>query len=826
MDIKDTLFQSLLRKQNISDFLPFNINPTTKVQIGDRIVTTTGLFGYIKDSSFHVCDEHFTEVCINMIDAIDFKNKGIIHIGITEEQYVYPCENCEKSIVIKTDGAIVYKDPKEYFFISDNAFLIDAPLFLNDFGANILYNFVANRYIFRHSFNQEIVKSNLNKVEIFANKSATLIENGVCNDNLQYLFSIKEKHGSSIWMKSYFRNKVKDTLAFFETDNYGRTKRYEVSPVCMWYTGDYMFIVDIELQNECDDNGFVVLPDKNAEYPVTFEFSVNRHSFGSITLMHTEPIYEKAYIRHFIESLEFSSTENVLLVYSQDSSQFYCDFHTFHVIFINDKGKITYNDELRGKNIELTESNLLRIETEDVEFHDIKGNILCNVDKYEVGFHIFRRYIENPTRFNPAEIALEELEPSYEGVVDLQTGSVVVPPCFSEIQLYSPCYPFDANCQEENNESKHVSIVKIDNYVGGRLSSYHGAYLDDRLIVPICYSKIEMLTSKVPKSGTFRYDEESNFKNVNSNFLLLQKDNLFGIAEIGGALLIEPCADSALLLEDNKCHETSSNGSVWYSYHHIPTNNKPEYAALCKNGLYNLVYKSKIVSDFCYSDLKIQEFDVRGGKRIFVKVTKNDKTGIVFEGNLITNFYSDIQPWRSLFVNKDKENPIVFVAKDADDYYGVLNWEGEIIINFEHEYIAPYRNFVIVDKSIKDISNNEIFNTEGYELVAQKCCFDNERLLCYANAEEYVIIDEKGKVQTYDKHELEDKKQEVTCGGCYMFNAQIKNFEEIIEEEPPYYGDDYNDYDRDTYYALGGDDYDSFRNNGGSIDDMMDGMGF
>ena len=34
------------------------------------------------------------------------------------------------------------------------------------------------------------------------------------------------------------------------------------------------------------------------------------------------------------------------------------------------------------------------------------------------------------------------------------------------------------------------------------------------------------------------------------------------------------------------------------------------------------------------------------------------------------------------------------------------------------------------------------------------------------------------------------------------------------------------DYDEDTYYALGGTDYKKFRENGGSIDDMMDGMGY
>ena len=37
---------------------------------------------------------------------------------------------------------------------------------------------------------------------------------------------------------------------------------------------------------------------------------------------------------------------------------------------------------------------------------------------------------------------------------------------------------------------------------------------------------------------------------------------------------------------------------------------------------------------------------------------------------------------------------------------------------------------------------------------------------------------------------------------------------------------DDTDYERETYYALGGEDYDRFREEGGNIDDMMDGLGF
>ena len=41
-----------------------------------------------------------------------------------------------------------------------------------------------------------------------------------------------------------------------------------------------------------------------------------------------------------------------------------------------------------------------------------------------------------------------------------------------------------------------------------------------------------------------------------------------------------------------------------------------------------------------------------------------------------------------------------------------------------------------------------------------------------------------------------------------------------------YYPDDDYNYERDTYYALGGDDYDRWKENGGDLDGMMEGMGF
>ena len=47
----------------------------------------------------------------------------------------------------------------------------------------------------------------------------------------------------------------------------------------------------------------------------------------------------------------------------------------------------------------------------------------------------------------------------------------------------------------------------------------------------------------------------------------------------------------------------------------------------------------------------------------------------------------------------------------------------------------------------------------------------------------------------------------------------------ILKASEEYPDEGYN-YERDTYYALGGDDYDRWKENGGDLDGMMEGMGF
>ena len=76
----------------------------------------------------------------------------------------------------------------------------------------------------------------------------------------------------------------------------------------------------------------------------------------------------------------------------------------------------------------------------------------------------------------------------------------------------------------------------------------------------------------------------------------------------------------------------------------------------------------------------------------------------------------------------------------------------------------------------------------------------------------------------------EDYRPVLALGDGTVFYSVKENlfFDDIndLASYPDDNPDDNYDYERDTYYALGGDDYDRWKENGGDLDVMMEGMGF
>lgn len=237
-----------------------------------------------------------------------------------------------------------------------------------------------------------------------------------------------------------------------------------------------------------------------------------------------------------------------------------------------------------------------------------------------------------------------------------------------------------------------------------------------------------------------------------------------------------------------------------------------EYVAWEKDEKYGLLYHGEECLPPVYDDISWDGF---------IKLTKGDEMG-VFSKKL--DFLSEIKYYDVKLLEKDK----IMIA-DENLYYindGVAN----LIIDAEAEkmeYLASDDGYHMFLNDNEELGYNCFFissngKVETIELTECKDYYDVE------------TCDDDG-TPYYERRYLDFEPGSYICiyEGSYYFDTEENCFyhyneicksneEEYYYEEAP---DDY-DYERDTYYALGGDDYDRFKEEGGSIDAMMDGMGY
>ena len=220
---------------------------------------------------------------------------------------------------------------------------------------------------------------------------------------------------------------------------------------------------------------------------------------------------------------------------------------------------------------------------------------------------------------------------------------------------------------------------------------------------------------------------------------------------------------------------------------------------------------------------------------------KDDKYGLVYKGKLcLNNNYTLIEPKNNFF--------LLGCGKKYGFYY------------LPTKYISPleFDEITYVDNHIF-VANNELYSYEGNEthLLTQnndkynfEDCTDEyymfkvknstgksvDDYICYYNLGDNEICEvDIEELDPYSSDFLDfsidlHKKFFIVDGNFYydLQNKCFIEFDDMLIESESYvhvYEDDY-DYERDTYYALGGDDYDEWRENGGNLDDMMDGMGY
>lgn len=259
-----------------------------------------------------------------------------------------------------------------------------------------------------------------------------------------------------------------------------------------------------------------------------------------------------------------------------------------------------------------------------------------------------------------------------------------------------------------------------------------------------------------------------------------------GIIDDKGLEIAAPIYDYVFYPSEDKITYIKNGVAGWMDLSDMSTHEYPKYAVIKP-----FVNEMAVI---CIGDIKVQSLSKYTNKTKwnngYYDPTYHMPSGIddVYgdicisftnrlhkEGMIDINGKIIIEPiYEKIIRSKEKENLLIV---KLDDKYGAINKQGNIIIPIQYAgyNINPYKDY------------------DEYEGLS--CIFWNQENIDFYNSDGELLGTENEKSYEY------------------------RHREEEYDDDQDY------DYERDTYYALGGNDYDEWRNNGGDLDDMMNSMG-
>ena len=359
-------------------------------------------------------------------------------------------------------------------------------------------------------------------------------------------------------------------------------------------------------------------------------------------------------------------------------------------------------------------------------------------------------------------------------------------------------YDYNGTClAREVHANIHYAIISksfemavfVDEYKNKNLLTFKGVLKtqDHKLVVPIKYSYLELFDG-----GDFFYAIIGEEYTDNTGTRAIQ----YGLLYNGDVIL--PCNKKAIT-------SLSENLFVW------------------KEGKkYGLICNGKKCSDCIYDS--ISEGKSIGRRKIRI--------------NHLHATYSYIEYSYAILQTNNKKG--VFVP----------NWDIIIPATYseikafveERAILADGKLFRIKDRTLisdKDMSDFDyIGGLRGYHLFRRRGgeINDIDNYICFYLPDEDWL--EEGVWDVEEDDEIDADREHILWGnyrpvlalgdGTVFYSVKEDRFYDDINDlasYPDYYPDDDYDYERDTYYALGGDDYDRWKENGGDLDVMMEGMG-
>lgn len=438
------------------------------------------------------------------------------------------------------------------------------------------------------------------------------------------------------------------------------------------------------------------------------------------------------------------------------------------------------------------------------------------------------------------------------GVISTEDLEMVVPPNFDKVDFIVLEEQIKDHYRKKGNYEIYIQVSLETINKQKEVIQNWGLFKHSECILPCFYKSIDVI--RLNSNFIFVLEQQDGLKGIFYKDKITTQCIYEEITEFGDYLFMKRQGGLIDILYIDKesiriydCLSSVLPSTVQLQFlKNGYTNN--EAIIISKNNKYGLISRGQLVLDYIYDEIKLINAD----------------PNVYCMGNSLSInplwFLLEKERKKGLYCTQDK----VLTDIIYDDV-SVIDWQ-----TYHHKRdndydVIPRREFVIVldgkyytakDKKLICKNNNLIFRgfVSPCELV-----FSDDDETCL---EFYTYRGDKCDIAVFDSDgdsvDIDDKNDiESMFSSCYYAvpiptawsNANIKdNFQyekfafsfwenKIVynplykdeEADNIYHDDDFIDdteYERETFYALGGEDYDEWRNNGGNLDDMMDGMGF
>ena len=438
------------------------------------------------------------------------------------------------------------------------------------------------------------------------------------------------------------------------------------------------------------------------------------------------------------------------------------------------------------------------------------------------------------------------------GVISTEDLEMVVPPNFNKIDFIVLEEPTKKQYRQKGNYEIYIKVCFETINQQKELAENWGLFKHSECVIPCFYKSIDVIRSR--SNFIFILEQQDGLKGVFYKDKIITQCIYEGITELGCYLLMNRPNGLIDILyidkESTKRYEyissvTSSTVQLEF-LRNVYSNN--EAVIIEKNNKYCLICRGELVADYIYDEIKLINAnpnvedltpDSLSENPLWFILQKDNKKGLFGTHGVMTDINNDevaVIDWQTYHPKRKYGDTREFVLKLNEKYYTAK--EKKLIC--ENDELI-FRGFIS--------SYELVFSDEDETCLEFYTCRGEKRDIAVFDSDgDSVDMDDFNDIESmysdceyalpipnvWRKRNIPITISEYKYIFSFSENRIINNpfYKDIDEEDDDdSYHHDYDypddtDYERDTYYALGGDDYDEWQNNGGNLDDMMDGLGY